>query len=142
MTTAPDVHTPAEYADADETAHTFTADVLTPSRLQAAFQYSREDRARFAGMDAALRENLSMGLSDALDEEILTGDNGLLEGTNLANHNVSAVTTYALYRSQFGYGRVDGRYASTTAAIRVVMGADTYATLLASTAETTTTPML
>ena len=37
------------------------------------------------------------------------------------------MTTYALYRSQFGYGRVDGRYASTTAALRIVMGADTYA---------------
>ena len=32
-----------------------------------------------------------------------------------------------LYREQFAYGRVDGRYASQTADIRVVMGAETYA---------------
>ena len=32
----------------------FTADVLSPRRLQASFFYSREDRARFAGMDEAL----------------------------------------------------------------------------------------
>ena len=127
LTTAPDVHTPAEHAAAADTQHTFSADVLSPSRLQAAFLYSREDRARFAGMDAALRENLSMGLSDALDDEILTGTNGLFTGTILDNNNVSAVTTYALYRNQFVYGRVDGRYASMTGDLRIVMGADTYA---------------
>ena len=44
------------------------------------------------------------------------------------NNNVSSTqTTYALYRSQFAYGRVDGRYASTTGDLRIVMGAGTYA---------------
>ena len=122
-----DVRTPAENAEADETTGAFSADVLSPSRIQAAFFYSREDRARFAGMDAALRENLSLGLSDGLDEQILTGTNGLLTGTNLANNNVSAETTYALYRSQLAFGRVDGRYASTTGDIRILTGAATYA---------------
>ena len=78
-------------------------------------------------MDAALRENLSMGLSDGLDRQVLVGTNGLFTGTILDNHNVSAVTTYALYRSQFVYGRIDGRYASVAGDIRVLMGADTYA---------------
>ena len=78
-------------------------------------------------MDAALRESLSEGISDQLDKELLQGTGGLLDGTNLANHNVSAVTTYALYRSQFAYGRVDGRYASMAGDLRVIMGADTYA---------------
>ena len=122
-----DVRTPAENADADETTGAFSADVLSPSRLQASFFYSREDRARFAGMDSALRENLSMGLSDGLDEQIIAGTNGLLTGTNLANHNVSTETTYALYRNQFAFGRVDGQFASMTSDIRVVMGADAYA---------------
>ena len=66
-----DVRTPAENADADETTGSFSADVLSPSRIQAAFFYSREDRARFAGMDSALRENLAEGLDDGLDEAIL-----------------------------------------------------------------------
>ena len=117
-----DVRTPAENADADETTGAFSADVLSPSRIQASFFYSREDRARFAGMDESLRENLS----DGLDAEIIDGTNGLLEGTNLVN-NVSAETFYALYRSQFAFERVDGRYASMTSDIRVVMGSDTYA---------------
>ena len=120
------VGSPAENADQAETTGSFSADVLSPSRLQASFFYSREDRARFAGMDAALRMNLADGLQDGLDDQILTGTNGLLTGTNQANHNVSAVTTYALYR-QLAFGRVDGRYASGVEDLRVVMGADTYA---------------
>ena len=73
------VRTPAENADADETTGAFSAQVLTPSRLQASFFYSREDKARFAGMDSELRENLSMGLSDGLDAQIMSGTNGLAE---------------------------------------------------------------
>ena len=122
-----DVRTPAESADADETTGTFSADVLSPARLQASFFYSREDRARFMGMDESLRENLSMGLMDGLDQQILAGTNGLLTGTNLANHNVSAATTFANYVSNFGYSRVDGRYASMTSDVRIVMGNGTFA---------------
>ena len=44
-----DVRTPAENADAAETTGAFSATVLSPSRLQASFFYSREDRARFSG---------------------------------------------------------------------------------------------
>ena len=122
-----DVHTPAENADANETTGVFSADLLMPSRLQAAFIYSREDRARFAGMDDSLRMNLNDGLSDGLDGVIISGTNGLLGGTNLPNHNVSAVSDYAAYVSEFGYGRVDGRYAANVGELRIVMGAETYA---------------
>ena len=121
------VKTPAENADAAETTGAFSADVLTPSRLQASFFYSREDRARFAGMDMALRENLSMALADGLDDQILSGTTGLLTGTILPNNNVTAVTTFALYKSQMLYGRVDGTYASGAGDIRLVVGAATYA---------------
>ena len=50
-----------------------------------------------------------------------------MAGTNLANHNVTTLTTYALYREQFAYGRVDGKYASVAEDLRIVMGGDTYA---------------
>ena len=127
LTSALTVGTPAENAAQAETTGAFTAEVLSPARIQAAFFYSREDRARFAGMDASLRENLSMGLSDGLDRQILVGTNGLLTGTNLPNHNVTALTTFDLFISQFAYGRVDGRYAATTGDVRAVMGAPSYA---------------
>ena len=127
LTKNAEVKTPAENADAADTTGSFSAEVLSPGRLQAAFFYSREDRARFAGMDAALRMNLSDALSDGLDRQILVGTKGLLTGTNLANNNVSAETTYALYRSQLAYGRVDGTYASAVGDVRVLMGSSTYA---------------
>ena len=120
------VGTPAENNEQAETTGAFSADVLSPSRLQASFFYSREDRSRMAGMDESLRENLSMGLSDGLDKQIIQGTNGLLTGTVLPNNNVSTETTYELYRDQFAFGRVDGRYASMTGDIRVVMGSETY----------------
>ena len=51
----------------------------------------------------------------------------MLHATNLDNNNVSTQTTYALYREQFAYGRVDGRYATSTEDLRVVMGSATFA---------------
>ena len=126
LTTNATVAALAENAAGTETTGSFSAEVLSPSRLQASFFYSREDRARFRGMGEALRANLSEALSDALDKQVLTGTEGLLTGTKLANHNVSAVTTFANYVAQFGYSRVDGTYAGTTGDLRIVMGSGTY----------------
>ena len=46
LTSELDVKTPAENAASGETTGAFSADVLTPGRLQASFFYSREDRAQ------------------------------------------------------------------------------------------------
>ena len=126
LTTSATTHTPAENAAAAETTGAFSADVLSPSRLQASFFYSREDRARFAGMDSALRQNLGDALSDALDKQILVGSEGLLTGTKLPNHDAGAVTSYANYRSELGYARVDGKFAGSVGDIKIVMGSATY----------------
>ena len=126
LITSADAGTPALDASQDETQGGFEAEALKPSRIQASFEFGREDAARFAGMSEALRQNLNDALMDKYDDEILSGTNGLLTATNLANHNVNTETTYALYRSQFAYGRVDGKYASRTADLRIVMGSGTY----------------
>ena len=126
LKTSATAHTPAENANAADTTGSFDAEVLTPARIQAAFFFSREDRARFAGMDESLRQNLSDALSDGLDKQVVSGSNGLLTGTNLANHTASAVTDYAAYLARFGYARVDGKYAATTGDLRAVMGSGTY----------------
>ena len=68
-----------------------------------------------------------MALGDALDKEIVSGTDGLLTSTNLPNHTVSAITSYDLFLSQFGFGRVDGRYAGSVADLRSVMGSGSYA---------------
>lgn len=121
------VGTPAENAAQAETTGSFSADVLSPSRIQAAFFFSREDRARFAGMSEALRRNLNDGLGDGHDKQILAGTNGLLTGTNLPNANVSTADTFATYMSNFAYKQVDGRYCDTTGQLAIVVGSDTYA---------------
>ena len=126
MSTNADVKTPSENANADESTGSFSASVLSPSRLQASFFYSREDAARMAGLDAALRQNLSEALADGLDKELISGTNGLLNGTVLANHNVTAVTSFDLYLAGLIYGRVDGKYASTSQGLKLVVGAHAY----------------
>ena len=95
-------------------------------RLQASFFYSREDRARFAGMDAALRENLSDGLADGLDDQILSGTNGLFTGTNLANNNQTTNDTFDSYLSNLCWNQIDGRYAAMTSDLALVVGAATF----------------
>ena len=120
------VGTPAENAEQADTTGGFSASVLTPSRIQAAFFYSREDRARFAGMDSALRENLSAGLADGLDDAILTGTNGLFTGTNLDDNDQTTNDTFDSYLSNLVWNQVDGRYAAMTADLAMVVGAATY----------------
>ena len=126
LTSDPAAGVPAENAAQAETTGAFSADVLTPGRIQASFFWSREDAARMAGMGDALREALQGGISDKLDKEILVGTNGLLTGTNLDNHARAAASDYASYVADLLYGRVDGQYAYDLADIRVVMGAPTF----------------
>ena len=79
LSTSAVVRTPAEGAEAATSEGVISAELLTPSRLQASMFFSREDQARFMGMDSALRMNLSDALSDQLDAEAISGSNGLVE---------------------------------------------------------------
>ena len=127
LTSDPTAGVPAENASQSETTGAFTADVLTPGRIQASFFWSREDAGRMAGMGDALREALQGGLADKLDSEIMQGANGLLTTSILDAHAASAVTTFAGYISDLAMKRVDGRYAASLADVRIVMGTTTYA---------------
>ena len=124
----PDVGGPHTDSSAvDETTGSFSSSLLTPGRVQASYFYRRIDAARFPVIDLALRQALNGGLEEKLDQELIAGTEGLLTGTNLANHAAAAVTTFAAYLSAFGHSRVDGRYAAALADVRAVMGAATYA---------------
>lgn len=127
LTSELSVEAPSENAGTTETTGAFSAVLLAPKRLQASFFFSREDRARFAGMEESLRQNLTMGLMAGLDARIISGDaEGLLHGTNLDDHAAAAVTTYADYRAELGYSRVDGQFAMSIGDVRIVMGSGTY----------------
>ena len=114
-------------ASVDETTGSFSSSLLTPGRVQASYFYKRVDAARFPVIDLALRQALNGGLEEKLDQELIAGTEGLLTGTNLANHAAAAVTTFASYLSAFGHSRVDGRYAAALSDVRAVVGAATYA---------------
>ena len=86
LTSDPAAGVPAENAAQSETTGAFSADVLTPGRIQASFFWSREDAARMAGMGDALRDALQGGIADKLDKEILQGTNGLLTDAILTAH--------------------------------------------------------
>ena len=120
------VGTPAENAAQAETTGAFSSHVLSPGRISASYFYSVEDRARFAGMDSALRENLSAGLSDGLDKAILAGSDGLFHATNLPNNNVTVNDTFDSYLNHLVWNQVDGRYAAMTSDLAMVVGAATY----------------
>ena len=127
LSTAPTVAGPFTGSDeAGQTDANFVANNLSPERLQASYSYRRTDAARFAGLDSSLRLALNSGLQEALDKQAISGDDGLLTGTNLPNNNVSATSTFALYLSGLLYGRVDGRYARTPADVRMIVGAGTF----------------
>ena len=111
----------------DETTGSFSSSLLTPGRVQASYFYKRVDAARFPSLDPALRQALNAGLEEKLDQELIAGTAGLLTGTNLPNHAAAAVTSFALYLSQFGHSRVDGRYAASLGDVRAVVGSATYA---------------
>ena len=115
----------AEAANVTETTGAFTAEILQPRRIQASFFYSREDRARFAGMDEALRMNLSDALSSGMDKYILTKTAlGLLDfGTD---PTPGTEETFATYRAAI-FSQVDGRYAHSAMDVCTLVGGDTYA---------------
>ena len=121
LTTSATVHAPGVGVAADDTTGAFAANVLAPSRLQAAFEWAREDAAKFAGMDAALRMNLADALADALDAKII---DGLIAG--LANPaDPGGQADFAAYR-ELAYGLVDGRYAASAADVRLLFDTETY----------------
>ena len=124
------VGTPARAGAQAETDGVFTAEVLTPGRLQAALRYTREDAARFMSLDSDLRQNLAMGLADGLDFQVIQGDDGLLgtNGLTVRAGDAAAEATFADYRRLlFDAQTIDGKYSSMASEIKMLMGPATYA---------------
>ena len=121
---------PAAGADQAHSAAAFTATVLDPKRIQGSFFIRREDRARLAGMEEALRQNLSDAMQDKLDSEVI-GTNGFLAssgGLTARTGDASAEASFATYRGLvYDTETIDGQYASMAGSVRVLFGPHTYA---------------
>ena len=121
LTSRPTVGGPhTDSTDAADTTGAFDAESLPPARLQAAFFYRRTDAARFQGMEESLRSALNMGLSEAMDKEVV--DQIIADSTR---GDAAAVNTFATYRSAFVYDHIDGRFASMESDLRLLVGAAT-----------------
>ena len=123
LSTVPSVKGPfTDSSDAAQTDAVFVANTLAPERLQASYSYRQSDASRFAGLDASLRVALNAGLQEKLDQQAINGGSGLLNGSNLSNNNVTAITSWVQYLDRLLYGRVDGRYARSPADVRILLG--------------------
>jgi len=121
--------TPAKGAEQGHTEGAFSVQTLAPARIQASMFYAREDAARLAGLDAALRQNLNEALSDKLDEEVI---DDLLTGNTLSSDDAAAADSYDTYVKRFGYTQVDGKYANDITDLRLAVGTDTYGDMATS----------
>ena len=116
-------------ADAGITAHT-----IAPTRLQRSYLFRREDQAVLAGLEEALRADLSGAVSDLLDAQVLAGDGtapnfagflAALASGGLADRSDSpARVTFALAAGEAARG-IDGKYAGGLGDCSIVIGDDT-----------------
>ena len=120
----------ADTADAGITAH-----VISPTRLQRSYLFRREDQAVLAGLEEALRADLSGAVSDLLDAQVLAGDgttgaqfSGFLATAangGLANRaDTPGRVTFQLAAGETARG-IDGKYAGGLGECAVVIGDDT-----------------
>ena len=118
------------YASTDSTAtspytNSFASDLLVPQRIQTGYRVRRTDAARFPQMEDSLRMSLNSAISEKLDQRMV-----VTLGAQLTQPAApSTAETFATYREKLIYGQIDGRYASVEGDIRLLVGADTLASM-------------
>lgn len=123
----------AKSADAPATAAAFTVNTATPKRVSARLELTLEDIAAVgtANFEAALRQNLSLALSDELDKQGLNGDGaapnlaGLFRRLTDPAAPGAGVVTFDGFVDAFADG-IDGLWAATVKQVGIVAGVDTY----------------
>lgn len=115
-------------AAVDADAATYTVTVINPSRLTARYVFRVEDLAVVAGLEASLREDLRMAMSDQLDVQILSGDGtspnlgGLFDDDGLAAPSEPAAEADVNAYIDLATGQVDGINAYNTSDVRFLIG--------------------
>ena len=122
-------------AETDSADAGITAHVIEPVRLQRSYVFRREDQAVLSGLEEALRNDLSMAVSDLLDQQVLAGDGttgaelggffATFANGGLADRgDTPARVTFALAAGETARG-IDGKYAGGLSECAVVIGDDT-----------------
>ena len=127
LSTGATVNTPDKSAASAETTGAFTVTTISPSRVQAAFRYTREDAAMFPQLDDSLRRDLDDAMMDKLDDlNINDTVNGLLGTSGLTNPtNPTTEASFSDY-IDLVYGSVDGKYAGMASDVRLAMAVAAY----------------
>ena len=118
----------AKDGEQESTAGAFTPFNISPTRLTGKFTWRVEDAAVLAGMEEALRRDLSMAAADLRDVQILKG-NGTAPNVNgfqnelAAPTDTSAETTFVNYATAAAAG-LDGIYAGDFAGLRHLVNPD------------------
>ena len=114
---------PAEAGVVATSDATLRGELISPSRVQAWTTISVEDRAKFDGLGAAVAAHLAGAVAKGYDDQALSA---FFLAANLTEPNApGAASTYANYASGLHAG-VDGRYAPSTAMVKLLIGEATY----------------
>lgn len=115
------------------TAGALTVTTATPKRVSARLELALEDIAAVgqANFESILRENLSLALSDELDDQAINGDGqapnlkGMFNILTDPAAPAASVETFDRFVAIFA-GGIDGLWASTVKDIGIVAGVDSY----------------
>ena len=124
----------AKGADADATAATFTVAAVTPKRISARLSIQAEDVAAVgqANFESILRENLSLVLSDALDDQAINGDGtapnlaGIFNRLTDPTAAPTAVSDFDAFAAAHA-GGIDGLWARALKDVMILCGPATMA---------------
>ena len=111
----------------------FTVTSVTPKRISARLSIQIEDVAAVgqANFEAALRENLSLVLSDELDDQAINGAgqnndlNGVFKALTDPSAPAAGVASFDTFVGAFADG-IDGLWANTVKDVAIVAGPETY----------------
>ena len=122
----------AKGGDADDTAGALTPLTANPRRISARMSVSLEDVAQIgqANFEAALRSNVSMGLSNAYDNQGINGDGQAPNVDGIVNQltnptDPTAIATFAAFLKAAA-DQIDGLWATELSEVAIVTNADAY----------------
>lgn len=115
-------------------AGAITVSTATPKRVSARLELTLEDIAAIGvgNFEPILRENLSLALSDELDDQAINGDGSAPNLTGIFNRltdpaaPAAGIAGFDTFVAAFA-GGIDGLWAPTIADVAIVGGVDSYA---------------
>ena len=122
----------AKSGNAADTAGALTAVSANPRRISARMTVTLEDVAAIgqSNFEAALRQNVSMALSDAYDSQCIAGNGTAPNVNGLINQltdptNPTAVTNFDMFVKSFA-DQIDGLFASMVTEVAIITNPDAY----------------